>query len=86
MAEVKVLNINYKDFIQRYQNIQIADKRAELDEINKQINVVEIQTRYLDKVKGYTGDQLKEYIEKIAKNEMGYVSEGERIFYNVSGE
>ena len=68
------------------QNIQIADKRAELDEINKQINVVEIQTRYLDKVKGYTGDQLKEYIEKIAKNEMGYVSEGERIFYNVSGE
>ena len=68
------------------QNIQIADKRAELDEINKQINVVEIQTRYLDKVKGYTGDQLKEYIEKIAKNEMGYVSESERIFYNVSGE
>ena len=42
--------------------------------------------RYVDKVKGYTGDQLKEYIEKIAKNEMGYVSEGERIFYNVSGE
>lgn len=25
MAEVKVLNINYKDFIQRYQNIQIPD-------------------------------------------------------------
>lgn len=68
------------------QNIQIADKKAELDELNKQINVVEIQTKYLDKVKGYTGEQLKEYIEKIAKNEMGYVSDGERIFYNVSGE
>lgn len=68
------------------QNIQIADKKAELDEINKQINVVEIQIKYLDKVKSYSGEQLKEYIEKIAKNEMGYVSEGERIFYNVSGE
>lgn len=68
------------------QNIQIADKKAELDEINKQINVVEIRTKYLDKVKGYTGDELKEYIEKIAKNELGYVSDGERIFYNVSGE
>ncbi len=68
------------------QNIQIADKKAELDEINKQINVVEIQTKYLEKVKGYTGDELKEYIEKIAKDEMGYVSKGERVFINVSGE
>src|SRR5688572_30823140 len=25
MAEVEVLNINYKDFIQKYQNIQIPD-------------------------------------------------------------
>ena len=48
--------------------------------------MVKIQIKYLDKVKSYSGEQLKEYIEKIAKNEMGYVSEGERIFYNVSGE
>ena len=34
------------------QNIQIADKRAELDEINKQINVVEIQTRIFYNVSG----------------------------------
>ena len=71
---------------QQPSRVNVFGKEEFMDEINKQINVVEIQTRYLDKVKGYTGDQLKEYIEKIAKNEMGYVSEGERIFYNVSGE
>lgn len=68
------------------QNIQIADKKAELNELNKQINIVEVQTKYLEKVKGYEGEELEEYMEKIAKEEMGYISEGERIFINVAGD
>ena len=53
------------------QNVQIAEKKAELQELQQQINVVEIQTQYL---------------EKIAKEEFGYISEGERIFINVAGD
>ncbi len=68
------------------QNVRIADKKAELKDLQQQINVVEIQTQYLEKVQGYTGDKLSEYIEKIAKEDLGYVSEGERIFINVSGD
>ena len=68
------------------QNSQIAAKRAELKEINQQINVVEIQTQYSKKVLNYEGDERSEYIEKIAKEELGYVSEGERIFINVAGD
>ncbi len=68
------------------QNMQIADKKAELNELNKQINVVEVQTKYLEKVKGYEGEELEEYMKKIAKEEMGYISEGERIFINVAGD
>lgn len=68
------------------QNIQIAEKKAELQDLQQQISVVEIQTQYLDKVQGYEGDELKEYIEKIAKEELGYVGEGERIFINVAGD
>ena len=68
------------------QNIQIADKKAELNELNKQINVVELQTNYLEKVKGYEGEELEEYMEKRAKEDLGYVSEGERIFVNVAGD
>lgn len=68
------------------QNVQIADKKAELKDLQQQINVVEIQTQYLKKVQEYKGDELSEYIEKIAKENLGYVSEGERIFINVAGD
>ncbi len=68
------------------QSVQISDKKSELLELQQQINVIEIQTQYLEKVQSYKGDELSEYIEKIAKEELGYISEGERIFINVAGD
>lgn len=68
------------------QSVQIAEKKSEYEELQQQINVVEIQTGYIKKVQNYKGDDLKEYIEKIAKDELGYINEGERIFINVAGE
>lgn len=68
------------------QSVKIAEKRAELSELQQQINVVEIESGYLEKVQNYKGSELAEYIEKIAKEEHGYVSDGERIFINVAGE
>ena len=55
------------------QNVQIAEKKAELTDLQQQISVVEIQSQYLKKVQNYKGDDLKKYIEKIAKDELGYV-------------
>ena len=51
------------------QNVQIAEKKAELTDLQQQISVVEIQSQYLKKVQNYKGDDLKKYIEKIAKDE-----------------
>lgn len=68
------------------QNVKIAEKKAELSELEQQINVVEIQSQYLEKVRGYEGKQRDEYMEKIAKENLGYVGEGERIFINVAGD
>lgn len=68
------------------QSVEISKKRIELKKLQQQINVVEIQTQYLEKVQHYTGEELEEYIEKIAKEDMGYIGEGERIFINVAGE
>ena len=68
------------------QSVEISKKRIELQKLQQQINVVEIQTQYLEKVQHYTGEELEEYIEKIAKEDMGYIGEGERIFINVAGE
>ena len=68
------------------QNVKIAEKRAQLSELQQQINVVEIESDYLEKVQGYKGQELADYMEKIAKEDLGYVSNGERIFINVAGE
>lgn len=68
------------------QNVKIAEKRAQLSELKQQINVVEIESNYLEKVQGYKGQELADYMEKIAKEDLGYVSNGERIFINVAGE
>ena len=68
------------------QSVRIAEKKAELSKIQQHINVVEIESDYLEKVQGYTGEELNEYMEKIAKEDLGYVSNGERIFINVAGD
>lgn len=67
------------------QNVRIAEQKAKLSELNQQINVIEIQSDYLEKVQNYKGKDLAEYMEKIAKEDLGYVGEGERIFINVAG-
>ena len=68
------------------QNVKIAEKRAELSEIQQHINVVEIESNYLEKVRNFKGAELAEYMEKKAKEDLGYVSDGERIFINVAGD
>lgn len=68
------------------QNVKITEKRAELSELQQQINVVEIESDYLEKVQNYQGEELAAYMEKIAKEDLGYVSSGERIFINVAGD
>lgn len=67
------------------QNVRIAEEKAKLSELQQQINVIEIQSDYLEKVQNYKGKDLAEYMEKIAKEDLGYVGQGERIFINVSG-
>lgn len=67
------------------QNVRIAEQKAKLSELQQQINVIEIQSDYLEKVQNYKGKDLADYMEKIAKEDLGYVGQGERIFYNVSG-
>ena len=68
------------------QNVKIAEKKAELSEIQQHINVVEIESNYLERVRNFKGTELADYMEKKAKEELGYVSDGERIFINVAGD
>lgn len=102
IKEVKLPKVKKKSYILLYvaifafavyavitlvnQYVEISDKKQQLAELNNQILVQEIKNEDIEKVKNYTGEELDEYIEKIAREELEYIGQGERVFVNISGE
>ncbi len=78
--------VAYASFTIISQGIEIGSKKSELDSLNEQLQIVEINNEYLKEIKNYSGDELKEYIENIARQDLDYVKDGERIFINISGD
>lgn len=76
----------YASFTIVNQSIEISTRREELKKINDQLKIVEIESEYLKKVKNYKGDDLSDYIENIAREDLDFVKNGERVFINVSGD
>ena len=56
------------------QQMQISEKRKALDDLNQAIKVQELQN-----------DQLREYIERIARGDLDLANPGERVFINIAG-
>lgn len=67
-------------------NSQISSKKAEYKEINDKIKVQQIKNEEMEKMVNYKGDALSKYIERVARDELDYVKNGERVFVNVSGD
>ena len=65
---------------------QINKRRAELEEIKDQITVQEIKNEEMSKTYNLSEKERSEYIEQIARDDLDYVKEGERVFVNVSGD
>ena len=76
----------YASFTIISQSVDISQKRAKLDELKHEIEIVEIENDYLEEVKNYKGDDLSDYIENIAREDLDYVKNGERVFINISGD
>ena len=68
------------------QSVELNSRREELDSLNHQIEIVEIKNDYLETVKNYKDDDLSDYIENIAREDLDYVKNGERVFVNISGD
>lgn len=66
------------------QQSQINKKRAELDLLNKKIEVQELKNQKLTDIYNLSDKDNEEYIEKKAKED-GYLHSGERVFINISG-
>ncbi len=65
---------------------QIRERRAELDELQEQITVQEIKNEEMQKLYDSTGTDFSALAEQIARDDLDYVKEGERVFVNVSGD
>ena len=76
----------YAAFMIISQSIDINEKRAELQSLQNELEIVDIENDYISEIKGYSGDELNDYIENIAREDLDYVKNGERVFINISGD
>lgn len=68
------------------QFVEISDKKQQLAELQDQIVVQEIKNDQISEVKNYSDKELAQYIEQIAREDLDYIKEGERVFVNIAGE
>ena len=86
IAKIAVLGLSiYVFFTFINQQIQINKKKAEYDQINKEIVVQEIKNEELSKVLNSDAKESQEYIERIARKNLDFAKDGERVFVNISG-
>ncbi len=65
---------------------EIGDKKNELQQINNKITIQEIKNTEMDKLYNSSDEEFSEYIEQIAREDLDYIKQGERVFVNVSGD
>ena len=65
---------------------QIRERRAELDDLKEQITVQEIKNEDIQKLYDSTGSDFSALAEQIARDDLDYIKEGERVFVNVAGD
>lgn len=66
--------------------VQINQKTHELNEIDEKISVQNYKNKEIADVYNSSEKKTAEYIEKLARENLGYAYKGERIFINIAGE
>ncbi len=67
------------------QQIQISNKRADLDELNKKIAMQDSKNEEMQRIADSKSDENEAYIERIARECLGFAKQGERVFVNIIG-
>ncbi len=76
----------YATFTIINQSIERNAKLAEYESLQQELQIVEIENENLSRIKDYSGDERNDYIENIAREDLDYVKNGERVFINISGD
>ncbi len=65
---------------------QIGEKKSELEAINDEITIQEIKNDEINDLYNSSDEEFSKYVEQIAREELDYIKQGERIFVNVAGD
>ena len=65
---------------------QIAVKKSELEAINGEITIQEIKNEEMNELYNSSDEEFSDYVEQIAREDLDYIKQGERVFVNVSGD
>ncbi len=65
---------------------QISEKKSELESIQDEITVQEIKNDEMNDLYNSSDEEFSGYVEQIAREDLDYIKQGERVFVNVSGD
>lgn len=75
----------YIIFVLVNQQIQINQKKSELDDLNNKVSIQNIKNEEMKRILNSDEKENLEYIERIAREDLDFVKEGEQVFVNVAG-
>lgn len=75
----------YASFTIIKQGTEIAETREKKAKIEQQIELYDIKIEEQEQTKKLKGEDLSKYIEKIAREDLDYVKDGERVFMTIAG-
>lgn len=76
----------YVVFTLVHQQVEIAEKKDQLEKLNEEIVIQEVKNDEMKQVNEYDDSENDVYIERVARQEFDYSKQGERVFVNVAGE
>lgn len=77
--------IFYFVFMLFNQQLQINDKKRKLEQLTEKLQNQEMANSKLRDFEGADGETNKDYIERVARENLDLSKKGERVFINVSG-
>lgn len=77
--------IFYFVFMLFNQQLQINDKKRKLEQLTEKLQSQEMANSKLRDFEGAEGETNKDYIERVARENLDLSKKGERVFINVSG-
>lgn len=76
----------YVVFTLVHQQVEISEKKEQLEALNEEIVIQEVKNDELKQVNEFDDSENDAYIERVAREEFDYSKQGERVFINVAGE